>query len=194
MDSAVLRFGLITFGFLLAASGTFAQSVSPADAVQLATSQIASERFEDWQYRCVLPQQSDQAPACELSQSAQVEQDGSPVEVLNIALSRADDAAGNVGWALVILTPQDVHLPSDFGLTLGAATPQIVRYRNCNQAGCWVVIPADEQVLGGMKRGLEGAANFRLLDGQVVRVVFSLRGFTRGFAALSNGDIIGDGQ
>lgn len=182
LDSALLRIGLIAFGLLIAATGAFAQANS-------ATSQVAAEQFDDWQYRCIVLEQIDQAPACELSQSVMVEQDDQQVEVLNIALSRADDAAGNVGWALVILTPQDVHLPSDFGLTLGAATPQIVRYRNCNQSGCWVVVPADEQVLGGMKRALEGAANFRLLNGQVVRVVFSLRGFTRGFAALSNGDV-----
>lgn len=150
---------------------------------------VVAERFEDWQHRCISPQRPDQTAACELSQSVQVDENGRPVEILNIALSRADDAVGSVGWALVVLTPQDVHLPSDFGLKLGNTAPLLARYRNCTEAGCWVVVPADEAVLSAMKRGIEGAANFRLLNGQVVSVIFSLRGFTAGFEALAAGQI-----
>ncbi|MDX8354529.1 invasion associated locus B family protein [Cognatiyoonia sp. IB215182] len=183
----LLRFSLIVFGFLMLPVSAFAQPTSATASGESTT--VVAEQFEDWQHRCISHKRPDQTAACELSQSVQVDQDGRSVEVLNIALSRADDAAGSVGWALVVLTPRDVHLPSDFGLKLGNTAPFLTRYRNCNEAGCWVVVPADEAVLSAMKRGIEGAANFRLLNGQVVSVVFSLRGFTAGFEALAAGQI-----
>ncbi len=150
--------------------------------------EIWLEKFQDWTYRCVSSAQTAK-PACELSQSVQIEQDGQFIEVLNFALSPAEDKAGNVAWALIVLTPQDVHLPSDFGLSFGGGNPILTRYRNCNQLGCWVVIPANDQVLSGLKRALDGAGHMRLLDGQVVKVVFSLRGFTAGFNALAKGEL-----
>ncbi|MEJ8561546.1 invasion associated locus B family protein [Yoonia sp. GPGPB17] len=150
---------------------------------------MLSEAFEDWQYRCILTQELGEPIGCELSQSVLVEQDGRQVEVLNIALSRAVDQASDVDWALVILTPKDVHLPSDFGLSFGSAEPQLIRYRNCNEVGCWVIVPGNASLIDTMKRQVEGTAYLRLLDGQVVRIVFSLRGFTRGFDAMSQAEL-----
>lgn len=184
---SLLRVSSIAFGIFVLPVTAFAQPTFATVSDESPT--VVAEHFEDWQYRCISPHGPDQTTACELSQSVQVNQNGRRVEVLNVSLSRADDAAGNVGWALVVLTPQDVHLPSDFGLELGNTAPFLVRFRNCNDAGCWVVIPADDTVLSAMKRGLEGAANFRLLNGQVVSVIFSLRGFTAGFEALGAGQI-----
>ena len=147
---------------------------------------IWSEQFTDWTYTCVTGPAASE-PSCKLSQSVQIEQDGQLVEVLSLALSPAEDKTGNVEWALIVLTPQDVHLPSDFGLSFGAAEPVLTRYRNCNLLGCWGVVPANARVLAGMKRAMDGGGHFRLLDGQVVKVVFSLRGFTAGFNALARG-------
>ncbi|CUX66776.1 hypothetical protein AGR6A_Lc70018 [Agrobacterium sp. NCPPB 925] len=123
-----------------------------------------------------------------------VDQGGKPVEVLNLAISRANDKAGKANWALVALTPLDVHLASDFGFGAGSAKPSLVRYRNCNHAGCFVIIPLDNSLISQMKQASNGATFFRLLGGQAVKVSFSLKGFTKAFDALSAGTVPAAGQ
>ena len=173
--------------------------VEPSDAVQSQGGEVRVNRFDDWTYRCLLPAApasdagSEPAqlaePACEIFQSVFVEQAGGAVEVLNVALSRANDAQARYDWALVVLAPLDVHLPSDFGLSTDGREPEIVRYRNCNQLGCFVVIPADTALINRLKRANNGAGHFRLVNGQTVKIVFSLIGFTKAFNAMASGDV-----
>ncbi|KAB7613726.1 hypothetical protein F9L33_10150 [Amylibacter sp. SFDW26] len=158
-----------------------------AQEAEVVENDLIFENFKDWTYRCQKYEANSKGVnICELGQSVQVEQDGKPIEVLNISLSKADDKAGKVDWALIILTPLDVHLPSDFGLKLGARKPIVTRYRNCTSLGCWVVVPVTANVLAGLKKAREGAGFFRLTDGQVVKVVFSLQGFTQAYNKLTS--------
>lgn len=196
-------FDLRVFWVALCVSALFAphsfgqETQDTADTAPVETStgngaQVLSERFEDWVHRCVVPEKTTGAevqPVCELFQSVQIEQDGVFSEILNVSVSKANDKAGKVDWAVLVLAPADVHLPSDFGLSMGSRPPILTRYRNCNQLGCWVVIPADRAVLSGLKKATEGAGHFRLLNGQVVKIVFSLKGFTRAFNALASGQL-----
>ena len=176
--------------FLLAMSAFLIIGAGQSKAESDPAPQVLEQRFEDWTYRCVpTPTEEDaSALACELSQAVQIEQDGQPLPILNMAISKAADKVGKVDWALVVLTPLDVHLPSDFGLSFGSRKPVLSRYRNCNALGCWVVVPASSQIVQSMKRALEGGAHFRLLDGQTVKIIYSLRGFTKGFEALRSGE------
>lgn len=175
--------------------------VAPADAKPRSGRSPAADirvaRFDDWTYRCLMAavpaseaDAGDKAePACEIFQSVLVEQTGGVVEVLNVALSRANDAQERYDWALIVLAPLDVHLPSDFGLSTDDGEPEIVRYRNCNRLGCFVVIPADTALIDRLKRANDGAAHFRLINGQTVKTVFSLIGFTKAFNAMASGEV-----
>lgn len=152
---------------------------------------VRAERFDDWTLRCFLPPKNKDGSTatCEIAQPLMVNQDGKPVEILNLAVSRASDKAGKADWALVVLTPLDVQLSSDFGFAAGSAKPSLLRYRNCNQLGCFVIVPLDRERINQMKRAADGAAFFRLLNGQAVKVTFSLKGFTKAFEALSSGTV-----
>lgn len=175
------------------ASGN-AQEVEPRvdTATQVATD-IRTERFDDWTLRCVMPPAGRgniaTNPSCEIAQPLMVEHDNKSVEVLSLAISRATDKAGKADWALVVLTPLDVHLASDFGLGLGSAKPSLVRYRNCNHVGCFVIVPLDNNRISQMKQAADGAAFFRLLGGRAVKVSFSLKGFTKAFDTLTAGTV-----
>ncbi|NKC14518.1 MAG: hypothetical protein GKR94_20750 [Gammaproteobacteria bacterium] len=68
--------------------------------------------------------------------------------------------------------------------------PFPTRFRHCNAQGCQVVIPADHSLLTNLKRANNGAGLFRLLNGKVIRVEFSLKGFTKAFNALASGDLL----
>jgi invasion protein IalB len=160
-----------------------------SSAVQQPSKQkILQRQYGSWTYRCLRSKNASKKQSCEISQSVMIEQNGKRIEILNLAISRARDKAGKVDWALVALTPLDVHLPSDFGLMMGKQKPLQTRYRNCNHLGCWIIIPASKSVIKGLKKSSEGAGIFRLLNGKIVRVVFSLKGFAKAFTALSSGE------
>jgi invasion protein IalB len=153
---------------------------------------ISGQRFEDRVYRCAgAGSEFPGAASCEIFQSVQVEQGGQRIEVVNLAISAA--RAGEAGapsaaqWQLIALAPLDSHLPSGLGLIVGKRKRLTESFRNCNHAGCWVVMPADGAMIDAMKRAAKGEVRFRLLGGQSVSVVFSLSGFTAAFDALSSG-------
>ena len=151
---------------------------------------LKAQKFTDWTYRCSYEDSADEQQAdksCELSQAVMVGEGDNQSQILNFSLAKADDKAGKVKWALIALTPLDVHLPSDFGLQFGKTQPVITRFRNCNQLGCWVVIPATNKIISNMKRYGDGFGAFRLLNGQAIKVKFSLLGFTKAFSALEQG-------
>lgn len=177
-----------------------AQNSSGAAATPAAP-RLLAQRYDDWVWRCVVPGDSSVATSCEVAQSVTVNQDGRAIDILNLAISRANDKAGNVSWAMVALTPLDVFLPAEFGLTVGDGTtaakgsnkkdsnppaPTLTPYRNCNQLGCFVIIPLDDATVVRFRNSQEGAGFFRLLNGKTVKVVFSLKGFDKAFASLAS--------
>lgn len=172
--------------------------VAQENTTSAQTPQLIEQAFDDWVYRCVLPPdgaETDATPACELSQSVLIKppsaegfvQSDELVEVLNLTLSRANDKAGNVDWALIVLTPLDVHLAADFALVIGKNEAILARYRNCNHQGCWVVVPINNAALNGLKRASEAVAGFQMVNGQKINISFSLIGFTKAFSAFKDG-------
>ncbi|NKC16174.1 MAG: hypothetical protein GKR94_29405 [Gammaproteobacteria bacterium] len=156
---------------------------------------MQTRQYSDWTYQCLVPSKQAaevQQPECEIAQSVRAQQNGANIELFNVALIHADDKAGKVKWALVVWMPLglDIHLPSDFGLIVGKKKPFLTRFRHCNAQGCQVVIPADHSLLTNLKRANNGAGLFRLLNGKVIRVEFSLKGFTKAFNALASGDLL----
>ena len=170
------------------------ETPSKDDARAPASSDVQTKHFEDWTLRCITKAEVDEKSAvpsaCEIAQPLMVNQDGKSVEVLSLAVSRANDKAGRADWAMVVLTPLDVHLASDFGFAAGNTKPSLMRYRNCNHLGCFVIVPLDRDRLGQMKKASSGTVYFRLLNNQTVKVSFSLKGFTKAFDALSSGSAL----
>ena len=166
----------------LSAGAVQGQSQRAPDAAKA----VAQQLFGDWAYRCARSNGTD-AKTCELAQSVRVKRDGKLLEVISLAVSRARDKAKKVEWALVAVTPLDVHLPSRFGISVGEKTVTTAAYRNCNRFGCWAVVALDASLLKQFQAQSEAAALFRLLDGKTVRIVFSLKGFREGFRALKSG-------
>lgn len=157
------------------------------------------EKFEqayaDWTLSCIrgpattvaVGAKKTTSNKCEIVQTVTAAAGGKPVQLLELGVSPAKDKAGKVDWALVVLTPLDVLLSSDFGLEAGHKKPELFRYRNCNHLGCFAVVPLGRKLLAGLKRESKGATYFRLLNGQAVKVVFSLKGFSKAFDALESG-------
>lgn len=131
--------------------------------------------FEDWRVTCSVQELDD----CRVWQRIQVLQESEAHDVLAVSLAPADD-----GLTLIVQTPLDVYLPADFALRIDGQDERRVRFRHCNPAGCWVLIPADGNLLRAFQRGQEAEAALSLVEGQTVRISFSLMGFTAALNAF----------
>ncbi|HID67421.1 MAG TPA: hypothetical protein EYP31_04005 [Roseibacterium sp.] len=150
-----------------------ATAIAQAQTEQGATLPVLS--FDAWRVSC--PQGT--ADSCRVWQRVQVEHGGTAQDVMAVSVAPAEN-----GLALLIQVPLDVYLPADFGLRVDGQGERRLRYRNCNEAGCWVVIPADAALLGQFRRGITAEGALSLIEGETVRISFSLRGFTAALAAF----------
>ena len=151
----------------------FAQTVEPSETG--APSSGLVQAHQDWRVSC--PQNTPES--CRVWQRVQVEHEGSTQDVMSVSFAPA-----NEGFALLVQLPLDVYLPDDFGLRVDGRGERRIRYRNCNETGCWVVAPADDRLLNQFRRGITAEAAINLIEGETVRISFSLRGFTAAFAAF----------
>ena len=160
---------------LLAISYVFASQVlfTISSSVQAEPHQI--QFFESWRVSC--PQ--DTADSCRVWQRVQVHHDGTAQDVMAVSIAPADQ-----GLVLLVQVPLDIYLPADFGLRVDGQGERRLRYRNCNQTGCWVAAPADAQLLRQFRRGITAEAALSLVEGETVRISFSLLGFTAAMVAF----------
>jgi invasion protein IalB len=153
---------------------------------------IQSERFDDWFYRCVTPEAGKEQPKpksqCEVVQIAQTKQGKETVNLLTISVSETvHDNKKNA--VLTVLAPQNVHLPSGLGLSIGEQSKVTLRYRNCNNAGCWIQHAIDGKSLDALKSNEAGIASIHLINGQNLNIKFSLKGFNEALKALEAGKL-----
>ncbi|MGO7969873.1 invasion associated locus B family protein [Rhizobium ruizarguesonis] len=164
------------------ANPSFSQSPVPADkAPELAPAQptpaLKSQKFDDWYYRCTRA-----AAACEVAQFAQVAKDGKNVNVLTLAISNAPAESqhkGEKGKSRLVLTalvPLNVFLPSGLSIKADGKPVAKLDYRNCNEAGCWAQLALDSKTAAALKKGATAEGLVRLMNGQDVKIRFSLKG------------------
>ncbi len=151
--------------------------------------QIQSKRFNDWYYRCVTPEVSKRRPhpkaQCETVQIAQTRKGRKRVNLLTVSVSQAVRGKKK-NAVLTILAPQNVHLPSGLKLSIGERSKVTLRYRNCNNAGCWIQHAIDRKSLEALKSNEAAFANIRLVNGRKLNIKLSLKGFKEAFKALES--------
>ncbi|WP_299150247.1 invasion associated locus B family protein [uncultured Tateyamaria sp.] len=133
------------------------------------------QEFEDWRVTCT----AQASETCRVWQRVQIAHEGKTQDVMAVSVAPSDE-----GLVLLVQVPIDVFLPADFGLRIDGQNERRVRYRNCNQAGCWVLIVLNDRLLRQLQSGLTAETAMSLVEGETVRVSFSLRGFTAAMAAF----------
>jgi invasion protein IalB len=172
------------FAFLLflAATAALAQD-GTVQGVDTTPKHTAIKAFTDWHYSC------DGGDAgCRVWQRVQLAHGETTQDVLALSLAPTEDGAR----ALLVQTPLDVYLPADLGLKIGGNAERRIRFRNCNAQGCWVLVPITDRLLTEMKRGRSGAVALKLMDGETVRISFSLLGFTAALTAFEQAENAGE--
>ncbi|MGH1351160.1 MAG: invasion associated locus B family protein [Methyloligellaceae bacterium] len=150
---------------------------------------IKSQRFNDWHYRCVekVISKKKKDKRCEVMQVAQTKQGGKVINLLTISFSKLKGKKNRKKTIITILAPLNVFLPT--GMTLGSdkGKASSLKYRNCNQAGCWVQHLANRKILKQLKGGKKGIAKMRLINGQNLNISFSLKGLGPAIKAMESG-------
>lgn len=172
-----MRKPLITILVLFAAAQAWAQQ------------QPAAEQFGDWGLLCQQDAE-DRRQGCRLFQNAFLnpEQD---------TAAGQEDAPGKrllhtaVGFVrgqetpfLLLTAPLGILLPQGVALAIDDGEPVRVVLQRCDGNGCLAVIPLEDALLEAMRKGEKGSVTFYDPNRQAIKVPLSLKGFTKGFAAL----------
>ncbi|NTG12122.1 invasion associated locus B family protein [Agrobacterium rhizogenes] len=153
------------------------------------------QKFDDWYYRCIDGKAADGSAAthCEVAQIATVKQGDQDVNVLTLAIAKADAPAAPdkktakqpaSDLVLTALVPLNMYLPA--GLSIDAADKPVVQlaYRNCNQAGCWSQQKLDTKTISALAKAADGVGHVQMMNGQKVNIKFSLKGLSAALDAL----------
>ncbi|UWU23053.1 invasion associated locus B family protein [Rhizobium sp. CB3060] len=170
----------------------------PAEAAnnsQQPAPQARVQKFDDWYYRCVDGKAADGSAAthCEVAQIATVKQGDQDVNILTLAIAKADapDApkqqstklpAGDL--VLTALVPLNMYIPAGLGIDAGDKPVVQLAYRNCNQAGCWSQQKLDGKMVAALTKVSDGTGHVQMMNGQKVNIKFSLKGLPAALDAL----------
>ncbi|MEX3017920.1 invasion associated locus B family protein [Gymnodinialimonas hymeniacidonis] len=165
----------VAFALALVGAACLSTFAAPASAQDEAA--LAVEAHEDWRVSCP----GETADSCRVWQRVQVPYGDDLQDVMAVSVAPADG-----GLVVLFQVPLDVYLPADFGLRVDGTGERRVRYRNCNETGCWVLMRGDSGVLSSFRRGITAEAALSLVEGETVRISFSLRGFTAAMAAFED--------
>lgn len=142
-----------------------------------------SHQYQDWAYKCTPSQNSLALPACEVSQVVKIARHGQRITILELALSKKDQQHK----VLSILAPLNLYLPSGFEFSWGKKHhTKAVPFLMCSRQGCLARMPVTAALLDGFRHQTRATALFRLANSKVVRLTFSLKGFSDAFAALQH--------
>lgn len=150
---------------------------------------IASERFEDWHYRCVetVQQGGKKSNRCEVVQIAQTKQGKNTINLLTVSFSEITGKKKKKQTVITVLAPLNVFLPTGMTLTVDKNKASALKYRNCNKAGCWIQHLVKPALLKQLDKGNFGFAKMRLINGQNINVKFSLKGLSAAMKAMKKG-------
>ncbi len=118
--------------------------------------------------------------------------EGKSVNVLTVAVAPTvksapkDDNKNAQPLTLTVLVPLNVGLQAGLSISAEGKSVAKLAYRNCNQAGCWAELPLRPAMLSTLSKGSSGEASLRLVDGQDIKIRFSLKGFKAAVAALQD--------
>jgi len=136
------------------------------------------QKFGDWTARCESdPNNPAAGTRCFVFQSVIDTEKDRPV--MMFAVSQEPDTRA------VIVLPLGIDLRSGIEMTVDEAYAKRHPFMFCIQDGCQSHVKMDESLVGSFKRGIKGSIAFRTLPGgQIVRVPFSLKGFTAALNSL----------
>ncbi len=147
-------------------------------ASPLAAEENQVERFGDWGKQC--EQANDGKEICYLFQIASSKEDGKVVLRVRIGYKPGDDVP-----LIVVTVPLGTLLPAGTALMMEGVEPLKMPYLTCATEGCITAgTPLPAEMIEAMKEGEQATVRVATLGKQVVPLPISLKGFSKGLAAI----------
>ncbi len=173
---------IAAFMVLALATGAPVMAVAQDDTPQV---QVNAEAIDDWIVRCNdgvdgANKGDTKRGRCEISQSLSQKETNDRVAEINIGYPDTNENA--VG---VVALPLGVLLQYGGQLQIDDGEPMKFQFRSCEPAGCFALIALDDELVQAMRRGNTAHVSFMLPNQKIVKLPFSLKGFTKALKEIS---------
>jgi invasion protein IalB len=166
---------VLTLPFLLAHP---AMAVT-GDETSVDAPSVTRSTYQDWQSTCVL---LEEKPACEITQTMQLEKDGQTSFAMRITLIKQADKT-----VMEIALPLGLDLPAGIALQVDENNEINIPFVTCVAQGCAAVVVTEDEFLNELRQGTELKVAYRPFgQTQAVVLVSSLRGFTSAIQLLAD--------
>jgi len=146
-----------------------------AVAAEAPSSRTTTEMYRDWTRVCLEQNSTSQ---CEIKQNL-LNANSQLVSVISVA--SPDGADGPV---MQFALPHMLDLTVPLTVTVDGEKKVQLPFNFCNQAACFALADGDSELFEYFKDGNRGEVNSRAINGEELRLDFSLRGFSSALAAL----------
>ena len=138
--------------------------------------------YDDWRVTCPASETPD--INCELSTDV-VDKS----QINGNVLARVTIATEKDGkQSMVFILPFGVSLEAGMGLRIGKDPVKVYQYRTCNTVGCIATTPFDASLASALKNADDASVMIAGLDGKVVPVTMSFKGYQKSLSAWKSGD------
>mgnify|MGYP006290118237 CR=1 FL=1 len=136
------------------------------------------QTFQDWQFRCEVPEGSD-TERCAIFQNIVVKENKQQLLNFAVTMPQADQPPAGV-----LLLPLGISLPMGVELAVDDGEPVKLAVEHCVRIGCRVVFPLRDELLAQLKAGQEATVSFHDGARRPLDIPVSLSGFTAAFNTL----------
>lgn len=140
-----------------------------------------AQSFSDWTARCNSDGKAGQQ-SCVLEQI--VFNDDGKRPLLRAAAGYLQESKSKAVPAILITVPLMVALQEGLAISVDKQGAFVAPYHHCNPEGCVAGLPLDKKVLSAFQAGNDATIRLVAVNGEVMDLSLSLRGFTAGYKAL----------
>lgn len=139
-----------------------------------------AQQFTDWTARCVNSEALNQQ-SCVLEQIVFGKEGNA---ILRAAAGYLQENKNKAVPAVLVTVPLMVALQEGLAISIDKKGAFVAPYHHCNPEGCVAGLPLDKKVLAAFKKGNDATIRLVAVNGEVMDLPLSLRGFTAGYNAL----------
>lgn len=128
----------------------------------------STENYQDWQISCV---EQGKVKRCEMKQTL-LNQERKPISVISLAKRTKTDLL------MQIALPHMLDLSVPLKLAVDGKNQASLPFKFCNRVACFVIVDHNAAVFNAFKKGKAGVITTRTVNGEEVKLNFSLNGYS----------------
>ncbi|MFV2034663.1 MAG: invasion associated locus B family protein [Halocynthiibacter sp.] len=98
-----------------------------------------------------------------------------------LATAAVREIIGTEEKSILFRVPLQVRLKEGMLIRIDDGNVSRVEFQFCQDVGCWVVLPANDKLIGNFKKGKKAILQFSDMRGKTHQVEITLAGFTKAY-------------